>query len=227
MEADKSQDRDNQRVDVEGVQKDMAHRLSHGNVVLINWANLPKGLATNPGQALDCGQLIPTNLLMYPQDKTPLLGQEQFIDFHRYILSMGHIHSSWMFCRDCKVAVPSLDLVHITSWRKKQLRKHHRHKKLADCFKYIIFTISYKGGYFSLYRLWNRDAEGPSVSTKNGRAKIGSEVALLISSPLPRQPEGTSLNTDIVNAAEGWDDTMWKGFSLICIIINTCISGIN
>lgn len=36
MEAEKSQDRDNQRVDVEGVQKDMAHRLSHGNVVLTN-----------------------------------------------------------------------------------------------------------------------------------------------------------------------------------------------
>lgn len=57
----------------------------------------------NPGQAFDCGQLIPTILLMYPQDKTPLLSQEQF----------------WMFCRDCKVGMPSLDLVHIAGRRKK------------------------------------------------------------------------------------------------------------
>lgn len=120
--------------------------------------------------------------------------------------------------------VPSLDLVQL---EKKQLRKHHRYKKLGDCFKYTSLTISYKGGYFSCYRLWNRSAKGPSDLTKDEWAKMGSEVALLISSLLPRQPEKTSLNTGIVNATEGWDDTIWKGFSQICIIINTCISGIN
>lgn len=104
------------RVSVDGGQKDLVHRRNHGNVVLTSWANPPKGLATNPGQAYDCGRLIPTNLLVYPQNKTPLMSQEQF----------------WMFCRDCKVGMPSLDLVHITGKRKKQVRKHRRHKKLSD-----------------------------------------------------------------------------------------------
>lgn len=50
---------------------------------------LSKGLATNPGQALDCGQLIPTNLLMYPQDEIPLPSQELFIDFPRQMFKYG------------------------------------------------------------------------------------------------------------------------------------------
>jgi len=137
------------------------------------------------------------------------------------------MHSSWMFCRAFKVGMPSLDLVHFIGRRKKQLRKHHRHKKLGDCFKYTSLTTPCKVGYFLFYRLWNRGAEGPSVLTKDEQEKMGSEVSFLICSPLPRHPEGTSLNTDIINAAEGWDGTIWKGFPLICIIINTRISGIN
>lgn len=140
---------------------------------------------------------------------------------------MGHGYLSWKFL-NCKVEVPCVDLIQSTllEEEKKQLRKHRGHGKPGEYIKYIGLTVSYKGWYFSFYRLWNGGAEGPTVDWRWVR-KPGSEASLLISSPVPRQPEWTSLNIDIVNAAEGWDDTIWKGFSLICIIINTCISGIN
>jgi len=82
MEVDRTRTETMRRLDVEGGQKDLVHMRSRGNVVLTNWANLSKGLVMNPGHTLDCGQLIPTNLFTYPQDKTPLLSQEQFVDFH-------------------------------------------------------------------------------------------------------------------------------------------------
>lgn len=42
-------------------------------------------------------------------------------------------------------------------------------------------------GIYNFICSWNRHAKGPSVLTKDEWAKTGSEVAIRISSPLPRQ----------------------------------------